>query len=64
MTTLTPAEAFAVIPLAAVCADNRLQPEEAEVLQQRLRGRSPYREMAPADFAALVSGLLLGPELP
>jgi len=49
---MTPAEAFAVIPLAAVCADHRLQSEEAELLKTHLRGRSPYREL-PA--AALLS---------
>jgi hypothetical protein len=57
---MTPAEAFAVIPLAAVCADNRLQPEEAELLQSQLRGQSPYREMDPLAFGTMVSSLLLG----
>ena len=56
---MTPAEAFAVIPLAAVCADNRLQPEEAELLQIHLRGQSPYREMDPAAFGTMISTLLL-----
>ena len=58
-TVMTPAEAFAVIPLAAVCADNRLQPEEAELLQSQLRRQSPYREMDPLAFGTMVSGLLL-----
>jgi hypothetical protein len=57
---MTPAEAFAVIPLAAVCADHRLQSEEAELLKSQLRGRSPYRELPAEDFGALVSDLLLG----
>lgn len=56
---MTPAEAFAVIPLAAVCADNRLQPEEANLLQTHLRGESPYREMDPAAFGTMISTLLL-----
>lgn len=56
---MTPAEAFAVIPLAAVCADNRLQPEEAELLQHQLRGRSPYNAMEPVAFGTMVSRLLL-----
>lgn len=56
---MTPAEAFAVIPLAAVCADHRLQPEEAELLQQQLRGRSPYSQMDPVTFGTMVSSLLL-----
>lgn len=56
---LNPAEAFAVIPLAAVCADRRLQPEEADLVMTHLRGRSPYREMDPVDFGTMVSSLLM-----
>jgi hypothetical protein len=56
---MTPAEAFAVIPLAAVSADNRLQPEEARLLNEHLRGHSPYREMNPVAFGTMVSRLLL-----
>lgn len=56
---MTPAEAFAVIPLAAVCADHRLQPEEAQLLKQQLRGRSPYNAMDPVEFGTMVSRLLL-----
>ena len=59
LTCMTPAEAFAVIPLAAVCADHRLQPEEAELLQQQLRGRPPYSEMEPVAFGTMVSRILL-----
>ena len=56
---MTPAEAFAVIPLAAVCADHRLQPEEADLIMKMLRGRSPYNEMDPVVFGTMVSGLLI-----
>jgi hypothetical protein len=56
---MTPAEAFAVIPLAAVSADNLLQPEEASVLNKQLRGQSPYREMSPVAFGTMVSTILL-----
>jgi hypothetical protein len=56
---MTPAEAFAVIPLAAVCADHRLQPEEADLIMKMLRGRSPYNEMDPVVFGPMVSRLLL-----
>jgi len=56
---MTPAEAFAVIPLAAVSADNRLQPEEAALLNQQLRGHSPYREMTPVAFGTMVSRILM-----
>jgi hypothetical protein len=56
---MTPAEAFAVIPLAAVCADHRLQPEEADLIMKMLRGRSPYNEMDPVVFGTMVSWLLL-----
>jgi hypothetical protein len=57
--SMTPAEAFAVIPLAAVSADNRLQPEEASLLNTQLRGHSPYREMNPVAFGTMVSSILL-----
>ncbi len=56
---MTPAEAFVVIPLAAACADHRLQPEEAELLKQQLRGQSPYSDMDPIAFGTMVSKLLL-----
>jgi len=56
---MTPAEAFAVIPLAAVCADHRLQPEEADLVMKQLRGRSPYSDMDPVAFGTMVSSLLL-----
>ncbi len=56
---MTPAEAFAVIPLAAASADNRLQPEEATLLYQQLRGHSPYREMTPVAFGTMISSILL-----
>lgn len=56
---MTPSEAFAVIPLAAVSADNRLQPEEAALLNQQLRGHSPYREMTPVAFGTMVSAILV-----
>jgi hypothetical protein len=56
---MTPSEAFAVIPLAAVSADNRLQPEEAALLNQQLRGHSPYREMTPVAFGTMVSSILV-----
>lgn len=57
--SMTPSEAFAVIPLAAVSADNRLQPEEAALLNQQLRGHSPYREMTPVAFGTMVSAILV-----
>ncbi len=57
---MTPAEAFALIPLAAVRADHVLNPEEAHLLQTQLRQRSPYRDMDPAAFGLMISNLLLG----
>ena len=56
---MTPAEAFAVIPLAAVSADHRLQAEEADLVMKELRGRSPYSQMDPVAFGTMVSKLLL-----
>ena len=56
---MTPAEAFAVIPLAAVCADHKLQPEEADLVMSQLRGRRPYSEMDPVAFGTMISSLLM-----
>jgi len=56
--SMTPAEAFAAIPLAAVCCDNNFGREEAHVLKAQLINRSPYRSMTPLAFAELIDGLL------
>jgi hypothetical protein len=55
---MNPAEAFVAIPLAAICCDSRFDQEEARVLQDQLRHRAPYRDMAPLDLAQLIDGLL------
>ena len=55
---MTPAEAFAAIPLAAVCCDSNFDREEAHVLKEQLINRSPYRSMTPLAFAELIDGLL------
>ena len=55
---MTPAEAFAAIPLAAVCCDNNFDREEAHVLKEQLINRSPYRSMTPLAFGELIDGLL------
>jgi hypothetical protein len=55
MTTL---EAFAAIPLAAVCCDKTFGKDEARVIREQLLGRSAYREMEPYAFGLLISGLL------
>jgi len=55
MTTL---EAFAAIPLAAVCCDQTFGKDEARVIREQLLGRTAYREMAPYAFGLLISGLL------
>ena len=55
MTTL---EAFAAIPLAAVCCDQTFSKDEAQVIREQLIGRTAYREMEPYAFALLISGLL------
>jgi len=56
--SMTPAEAFAAIPLAAVCCDSNFDREEAHVLKEQLINRSPYRSMTPLAFAELIDGLL------
>jgi hypothetical protein len=62
MTTTTPAmtvaEAFAAIPLAAVCCDQRFAAEEAKLIREQLLTRAPYRTMEPYSFGVMFSGLL------
>ena len=55
---MTPAEAFAAIPLAAVCCDSNFGREEAHILKEQLVHRSPYRTMTPLAFGELIEGLL------
>ncbi|MCP9823518.1 tellurite resistance TerB family protein [Cyanobium sp. L1E-Cus] len=55
MTTL---EAFAAIPLAAVCCDQTFGKDEARVIREQLLGRTAYQEMEPYAFGLLISGLL------
>ena len=55
---MTPAEAFAAIPLAAVCCDSNFGREEAHILKEQLVHRSPYRSMTPLAFGELIEGLL------
>lgn len=55
MTTL---EAFAAIPLAAVCCDQTFGEDEARVIREQLLGRTAYQEMEPYAFGLLISGLL------
>jgi len=55
MTTL---EAFAAIPLAAVCCDQTFGKDEARVIREQLLGRTADREREPSAFGLLISGLL------
>lgn len=55
---MTLAEAFAAIPLAAVCCDQNFGRDEARVIRQQLLSRTPYRDMPPYDFGMLVAELL------
>jgi hypothetical protein len=55
MTTL---EAFAAIPLAAVCSDQTFGKDEARVIREQLLGHTAYQEMEPYAFGLLISGLL------
>jgi len=56
--SMTPAEAFAAIPLAAVCCDSSFDREEAHILKEQLIHRIPYRTMTPVAFGELINGLL------
>ena len=55
---MTPAEAFAAIPLAAICCDSNFGREEAHILKEQLVHRSPYRSMTPLAFGELIEALL------
>jgi hypothetical protein len=55
---MTPTEAFAVIPLAAVCCDSNFGLVEAHILKEQLIHRSPYKSMTPVAFGELIDGLL------
>jgi hypothetical protein len=52
------AQAFAVLPLAAICADRQFDRQEADLLRRNLRQRTPYSSMEPLAFAELIDGLL------
>jgi hypothetical protein len=56
--SMTPAEAFAAIPLAAVCCDSNFDRGEAHELKEQLISRAPYRSMTPLALAELIDGLL------
>ncbi|MFM8605954.1 MAG: tellurite resistance TerB family protein [Cyanobium sp.] len=51
-------EAFAAIPLAAVCCDQSFGKEEARVIREQLLERTAYRAMEPYAFGLLISTLL------
>lgn len=56
--TLTVTEAFAAIPLAAVCCDQAFGRDEARVIRDQLLSRRAYQAMEPYSFGMLISGLL------
>jgi len=55
---MQPPEAFLVIPLAAIYSDHSFSSGEGHLIQAHLRGRTPYRSMAPIDLAVLVISVL------
>jgi hypothetical protein len=55
---MTAVEAFAAIPLAAVCCDQNFSKDEAWVIREQLLCRSAYRAMEPYAFGLLISRLL------
>ena len=56
--TLTITEAFAAIPLAAVCCDQTFGKDEARVIRDQLLTRSAYQAMDPYSFGVMISALL------
>jgi len=57
-TALTLHEAFAAIPLAAVCCDHTFGKDEARVIREQLLTRTVYQAMGPYSFGLMISGLL------
>jgi hypothetical protein len=57
-TALTLQEAFAAIPLAAVCCDHSFGKDEARVIREQLLTRAAYQAMGPYGFGLMISGLL------
>ena len=55
---MTAVEAFAAIPLAAVCCDQHFGKDEAWVIREQLLCRPVYRAMEPYAFGLLISRLL------
>jgi len=55
---MTVSEAFAAIPLAAVCCDQTFGKDEARVIREQLLSRSLFQEMEPYSFGLLISRLL------
>ena len=56
--SLTVAEAFAAIPLAAVCCDQDFGKYEAWLIREQLLSRRVYCAMEPYAFGLLISRLL------
>jgi hypothetical protein len=56
--SLSLVEAFAAIPLAAVCCDQSFGKDEARVIREQLLERSAYRAMEPYAFGLLIATLL------
>jgi hypothetical protein len=55
---MTVAEAFAAIPLAAICCDQTFGKDEARVIREQLLSRSLFEAMEPYAFGLLISRLL------
>jgi hypothetical protein len=55
---MTVSEAFAAIPLAAVCCDQTFGKDEARVIREQLLSRSLFQQMEPYAFGLLISRLL------
>jgi hypothetical protein len=56
--SMSAVEAFAAIPLAAVCCDQHFGKDEAWVIREQLLSLSVYRAMEPYAFGLLISRLL------
>jgi hypothetical protein len=57
-TALTIPEAFAAIPMAAVCCDHSFGRDEARVIREQLLTRTSFQAMGPYSFGLMISGLL------
>jgi len=57
-TPLTVLQAFAAIPVAAVCCDQSFGKDEARLIREQLLSRTAYQALGPYSFGLMIADLL------